>query len=200
MKGSLTDRVHADIKAELTRGAVLPCDRVDVADICERYKVSPSPVRNALNRLVGEGLLETRSHDGFYVPRLTEDGLRDLYVLNELFLLTSLDAAPTETPLPAPPVHLGIVEDTETLFLNLASLSGNHQIRRQMGCLNDHLRAIRHLPDLGWVDRSVELSEIGYACIMQDRSGLARLIRRYHRQRYDLLPRIVALAYTQPRA
>lgn len=196
---SLIERVYSAIKAELTRGVYRPGERVDVMHLAEQHHTSPSPIRGSLNRLVGEGLLEARSHDGFFVPFVTESGLRDLYELSEFLLLCALEKAPVDSALPAPPVRHAIVEDTEALFNDLVQLGGNGLVSRSMASVNDRLRAIRLLPDLGVFDRDDELQDLCYACVMQDRARLVRQIRRYHHRRQELLPRIVALAYEQPR-
>jgi DNA-binding GntR family transcriptional regulator len=52
-------------------------------------KLSPTPVREALSRLAGEGELEERRGDGFFVRRLSAADLIPLYEMSEQLLLIS---------------------------------------------------------------------------------------------------------------
>jgi GntR family transcriptional regulator len=59
---------------ELPRGSQLPSD----FDLSDRYKVSGSTVREAIRRLVSQGLLETRQGQGTFVTRKIEPFVTDL--------------------------------------------------------------------------------------------------------------------------
>jgi GntR family transcriptional regulator len=59
---------------ELLPGSQLPSDY----DLGERYECSPSTVREAIKRLVNQGLLETRQGQGTFVTREIEPFVTDL--------------------------------------------------------------------------------------------------------------------------
>ena len=202
-KASLIERIYHGIKQDLSSGALLPGQRVDVAALCERFGASKSPIRNVLNRLVGEDLLEVHAHDGFYRPRVTEQKLRDLYQWTETILLLSLEKAFPEgtTEIALPPVELAgedVVIQTEQLFSAVASLGGNVEFRRAIYSTNDRLRPIRRQKDTNLIDRPSEVAALASAWQAADIPALRKHISTYHRVRLDLIPRIVAFAYRDP--
>ncbi|MEJ1160108.1 GntR family transcriptional regulator [Prosthecomicrobium sp. N25] len=68
------DRIRDDILA----GALSPGLKLRIEFVCERYGVGASPVREALNRLSSEGLVERRDQRGFYVAPVSLDRLEEL--------------------------------------------------------------------------------------------------------------------------
>lgn len=201
-KASLVETIYAGIKAEITSGALLPGQRVDIAALCTRFGASKSPVRNILNRLVGEGLLEVQAHDGFYRPRVTEQRLRDLYQWNAQVLLLALDGAmASETcpdVLPPLPEATSRVDEAEHLFAAIAELGENGEFRRAIGTVNDRLRALRQqkaADRFEWADDHVVLRTAWQSA---DLPALRDGIVAYHARRLQLIPQIVALAYRDP--
>jgi GntR family transcriptional regulator len=59
---------------ELSGGQQLPSDD----ELCEKYQVSRSTLREAIKRLVGQGLLQTRQGQGTFVARRIEPFVTDL--------------------------------------------------------------------------------------------------------------------------
>jgi GntR family transcriptional regulator, carbon starvation induced regulator len=66
------------LRAELLSGAVAPGIKLKIPALCERYAVSPGAVREALSRLVSEGLVDFADQRGFRSSPITESGLRDI--------------------------------------------------------------------------------------------------------------------------
>lgn len=62
------DRLHADI----TSGSLVPGCKLLPAELSTRYEVGLSPLRDALNRLCADGLVEKREQRGFFVAKLDE--------------------------------------------------------------------------------------------------------------------------------
>jgi len=58
-------------------------ERLVVADIAEMFGVSVGPVREAIRRLTGEGLLEFTPHRGASVRAYSERDVRDIFQLRE---------------------------------------------------------------------------------------------------------------------
>ena len=57
----------------------LPISRIDRKELARRFRISQTPINDALNRLTGEGLVESRAHDGFFVPDYDDGELADLF-------------------------------------------------------------------------------------------------------------------------
>ena len=104
--GATADRVYEAIKRLLLSGEILPGDRLDPARFADQFHSSKTPVRDALHRLSGERLVDTRPGEGFHMPMVTEPGLRDLYIWNASLLRLMLavwprdaaERAPTDLP------------------------------------------------------------------------------------------------------
>lgn len=83
------------------REGVPPGGSISVKETAEAVRMSHTPVREALERLVGEGVLaSTPDRQGFAVPRLT---VRDVSGLHRLFgtLLGGLVDGPSPIPSPS---------------------------------------------------------------------------------------------------
>lgn len=76
-----------DLRRRLRDGALEPGARVTAREVADQLKLSHTPVREALSRLAGEGLLEDRRGDGFFVPELSAADVAVLYRLSEQLLL-----------------------------------------------------------------------------------------------------------------
>ena len=72
--------VYGQVKRALRSGRYAPGQRIDPATLAAEFHTSPTPVRFALYRLVGEGLVADHARSGLHVPLLTELALRDLQV------------------------------------------------------------------------------------------------------------------------
>ncbi len=63
--------------------------KLEAMRLAEDFGVSMTPVRDSLNQLVGEGLVDLTPGEGFRVPSLTEQRLRDLLDVNAVLLETA---------------------------------------------------------------------------------------------------------------
>jgi GntR family transcriptional regulator, carbon starvation induced regulator len=75
---SLTAGVVKALKNDIVRGAYLPNAKLKIADLAEFYGVSPGAVREALSRLVSEGLVEFTEQRGFRAAPVSETALIDI--------------------------------------------------------------------------------------------------------------------------
>lgn len=195
-KGSVVESIYAAIKTEVSSGDLMPGHRVDIADLCARFRVSKSPIRNILNRLVGEALLETHAHDGFFRPWLTEQSLRDLYRWSQEILLLAIDRAGARLDAAATAAQpTDMTDATERLFEELARQGGNAEYVRAMADVNARLRPIRRRKPASLFDTQGELAAFHLAIKDDDLSALRALIAAYHQRRLDLIAQIVTAAY-----
>jgi GntR family transcriptional regulator, carbon starvation induced regulator len=75
---TIATAVYRTIREDVLRGALAPGAKLRVDELCARYEASGSPVREALNRLASEGLVERNDQRGFFVARATIEELREL--------------------------------------------------------------------------------------------------------------------------
>jgi DNA-binding GntR family transcriptional regulator len=75
--------LHADLVGQLrdhiVAGELAPGARVPERDLCERFKVSRTPLREALKVLAAEGLIELLPHRGARVRAFSESDIRNLF-------------------------------------------------------------------------------------------------------------------------
>lgn len=137
------------LKAELRGGIHAAGARLTATEIAERLNLSPTPVREALSRLAGEGLLQDRRGQGFFVPSLTE---RDLIVLFQLQLeLLRIACHADRTELspqeiarlvsePGQPPDYALASER---LLRAFSAAASAQLSRHLGRLADQLASVR---------------------------------------------------------
>lgn len=84
------DWVEAQIRQAILDGDLAPGERLITATLSERFSVSPTPLREALQRLAGEGLVEFAAQRG---ARVTPLSVRDRAELDELRRLLEPETA-----------------------------------------------------------------------------------------------------------
>jgi len=75
---TLVDTIYRDTRKRLNAGDWHPGDRLLDYELAERFGCTRMPVRQALLRLVNEGLLNSTTR-GFQVPVLTDAMVRDIF-------------------------------------------------------------------------------------------------------------------------
>jgi DNA-binding GntR family transcriptional regulator len=76
--GTRAEEIYRAVRFDLLTAKYEPGEWVKVADLQRRFGVSLSVIREALNRLVAEGMLVAIALRGFRVVTLSLDDLRDL--------------------------------------------------------------------------------------------------------------------------
>lgn len=124
--------------------------RLETAKLADELGVSVTPVRDSLNRLVGERLVELWPGEGYRVARISERLLRDLLRFNRDLL------AKTVVPAPFSATNAEWSEQADAypdrvarLFAEVAAASGNAIVAETVDALNDRLHPSRCLdPEL----------------------------------------------------
>jgi DNA-binding GntR family transcriptional regulator len=70
--------VYEQLRRDILAGVLNPGGKLRIEAICERYAAGSSPVREALNRLSAEGLVQRREQRGFYVAPISAADLEEL--------------------------------------------------------------------------------------------------------------------------
>jgi DNA-binding FadR family transcriptional regulator len=197
-----SERIYRAIKQQVLNGGFRPGERIDAVGLAEAMASSLTPVRAALQRLVGERLVEARPSEGFHRPPVTEVGLKALYDWNGRVVLLAAQLAASE-PEPARPADSpGGAEFAPTeaarLFSGLARRTGNAACAETIAGLNDQLHAVRRLEAdvLGDVD-----TELQALAVVLEGGALAaqrQAIIAYHRRRIGAAPALVNRLYRPP--
>src|SRR5467141_584064 len=73
------EELRLQLADEIVRGALPPGAALDETDIARRFKVSRTPVREAIRQLAASGLVEARAHRGAVVARPSEERLLGMF-------------------------------------------------------------------------------------------------------------------------
>jgi DNA-binding GntR family transcriptional regulator len=76
---SLRNKVYDYLRGEMDKGILLPGALINLNEMSERFKVSKTPLREALLRLEAEGFVIIRPRSGIIINRLELEDIRYLY-------------------------------------------------------------------------------------------------------------------------
>jgi DNA-binding GntR family transcriptional regulator len=82
---SMTDTVADRLRQLIVSRELPPGQRIRQAELAEMLGVSTMPIREALLRLVAEGLVVAESNRSFSVANTSEDDIRDIYWMHGTF-------------------------------------------------------------------------------------------------------------------
>lgn len=70
--------LYDQLRADLLGGELEPGSKLAIEALAERYATSATPLREALNRLVSDGLVERREQRGFVVAGISAEDLAEI--------------------------------------------------------------------------------------------------------------------------
>lgn len=86
---TLCDQAASLLERDIVTGALKAGSRLGIAALSERYSIGPTPVREALTRLVGRGFVDAVARRGFRVASCSRSDLHDL---TEVRVLVEVEA------------------------------------------------------------------------------------------------------------
>ncbi len=81
---TLSAGVAGRLRADILNGLLEPGRRLGMAELTERYGAGMSPVREALSRLVGEGLVQSEGQRGFRVAAMSREDFNEIVMLRQV--------------------------------------------------------------------------------------------------------------------
>lgn len=90
---SVREQVYEGIKTLIVSGELPQGTRLQENDLAELFKVSRTPVREALKSLKDDGLLESGPGKGLVVRTLTEESAKDIFAIRSLLELYAIRIA-----------------------------------------------------------------------------------------------------------
>lgn len=158
---SLRERVYHQLRDEILNGRVSPRERLTEPKLSKAFEVSRTPVREALSRLLSDGLVE-RTDFGYAVVVPSLEDLRNLYELRITLELRGIsraienpqvrhDATLLRTELArwdemrddVPEPDPSFVLRDEGFHQVLSRASGNTQLTGALVTVNQKIRAVR---------------------------------------------------------
>ena len=92
------EMVYGTLRDAILRCALPPGRRLIIADIAQQLRVSPIPVREALQLLQSEGLVENVPHSGATVAAISPDSVAEVFTLMEGLELVATRVATGRQP------------------------------------------------------------------------------------------------------
>lgn len=71
----LVDQAYEAIKEDVLHKRLMPGEKINVREISERYNISGTTIKQALNRLMSEGMVDSIPHRGMIVRALSQKDL-----------------------------------------------------------------------------------------------------------------------------
>lgn len=90
---SLSNKAYSEIRNKILSNQLVPGVRLKEDAWAKKMQVSRIAVREALNRLLGENLLEKGEKSGYYVKSMNAEDLREIRELREVLELGALRLA-----------------------------------------------------------------------------------------------------------
>lgn len=82
---SLPEDLAARIRDDILSGRLQDGSKLTEQTICDKYKVSRTPVREALSKLEVEGLVESIPNRGAFVRALSEQDIADIMTMRKIY-------------------------------------------------------------------------------------------------------------------
>ena len=154
------DSIYHQVRSMAAAFEFKPEQRINESELSKRLGVSRTPLREALNRLVAEGLLTAKEGRGFFCRSLVPDQIVHIYELRQAVeaeaILRAVERASDneidqigDFLMAVQPVYDSnspaqeIVRLDEGFHLKVAALSKNVELVRALENINERLRYVR---------------------------------------------------------
>jgi hypothetical protein len=187
-------RVYEDVKSRILSGEIRLRERLDVDHLARTYRVSGTPVRQALSHLAFERLIIPHPTRGFHVALWSEKGLRDLYEWRSR--LACVAAADSECITSATPLN-GASTYADRIAFQLQRLNGvlnNSELVRAAINADERLRAARVVEPELFPDCEDEFAVLSAAMNDGAAAQLQTVLHTYHHRRVECAGEIRARA------
>lgn len=154
---------------------------VSVARCAEACSYSPTPVREAMARLAGEGLLDERRGLGYFVPRLGPVELSELYTVTQGIAI-SLVNEPVVHPGTIARADGGFQLDSGAILLALAGQRANSLLCLIAANLDARLAPVRQA-EATMFDLAAEAIQFLALLEKPDHRPLQRFVNSYYNRR-----------------
>lgn len=187
------DRVYRAIRADILAGRLEPTAKLAGSALAKAYSSSLTPVREAMYRLVGEGLI-AMGHGGFHVVAIDYASLIDVLDFSQKLLVVgvqrhagSIANSPFQPHGPGFPSASQAVAMLDYAFSTLFQATGNSAIVQWGQTANERLHSLRLAQCL--VSRRALREAVSILELVSrgERARLGRQILSHHRRHIALL-------------
>jgi len=89
-KDTLVSQIYECLRKRIANFSLKPGERIDVKALAQELSVSQTPVREALHKLVEQGLVNAKPYVGYFVTRLTPEDVKELFDLRKAIEILAL--------------------------------------------------------------------------------------------------------------
>lgn len=82
-KRTLVNQVYDYLRDCIVNLSLRPGERIDVKGLAQELSVSQTPIREAINKLVEQGLVEAKPYTGYFVVQLSQRDIQELFDLRK---------------------------------------------------------------------------------------------------------------------
>lgn len=195
--------IYVELRRSIIMGHRESNDRFDVEAIAQQYNTSVTPVRDVLQMLSQEGLVDIKPRSGYFVAKTTLKQLRDLMDLRHILELASVERAASKVSpgqieeLRA--VHAGYTGDDDISYDRytdenrhfhylVAKASGNNELAQLLGRLHDRLArfmVMRHAGEAMLQTHKVIIDALEIHDVDRAREAMLDDIERSHQSIMD---------------
>jgi DNA-binding GntR family transcriptional regulator len=190
---SQQDRAYARLREDILAGELLPLSKLHISNLRRRYETSVGPIREALSRLSGEGLVNKRGQRGHWVAPVSLEEMRDVtrlrvmleadalresirrgdleweaQIVGAMHRLRSVHSAAWDDP---KALARAVEKENREFHTALISRCPSRWQLRFIGTLYDQTARYRRLSEMSWPEQRVPRQE-GHREIME--AALAR--------------------------
>lgn len=203
MAEARVDDIYSEVKRMAVGFRLRPGDRLNEGALARSLGVSRTPLREALNRLVAERMVEFRPGTGFFCRTLEPQAIFDLYELRTVIETATVRLACERADDPAlgalkaqlfgtglDVAGLTIAEATardEAFHVGIARAAGNVEMAAQLERINERIRYIRWVSMSMGMVRNSKVEHIGIMNALLDRDGdrASEIVMRHISRRMD---------------
>ena len=206
---NIIKRVYNSLKSSVVSHHFVAGERLNIETLAEELRVSITPVRETLLRLVAEGLIINVPKMGFFMRTLSEADIRDLYEMNHILTAWSIsqlisDKVPglvlgmpelvalhKKLSLANIPTDEAIADWSGAIFEYCARRSGNLEIVERVKNINDRLNYTRVCESKLELTPVIQLIEIAKEGIDGNYVDLKKLFDDQYSRSVMLLPHVI---------
>lgn len=161
IKENTTDRAYNILRKKMINFDFSPGQRINEVDLSKELSVSRAPIREALNRLIGEGLVYFEPGKGFYCRKLKKREIAELYEIRldlETSAVRSISTATDKAAIKELLIECkeikekyssldkeDMIDIDEKFHKSLLVLAGNEERLKIIKNINEKIRFVRRI-------------------------------------------------------
>lgn len=179
------------LRSRLGGGRWIRGEPLTITDLAQELGLSATPVREALSRLAGEGLIEDRRGRGYFARRLDAADLVELYGLRRLYLVEAASGGGPTFGAIAQDAALGrsALEAALHAYDRLVAGAGNRALLESYRIACERLAGATQV-EATLVDAAAEWAELA-AALADGPGSLAAIVTRHHEARQARVGEII---------